>query len=81
MWAEFDADLENRYDIQVQMVHDLEINRPPYVVLDSEYDLIHEPNDSSKSSGITVLDEYLHKKYRHIETFGDMAIWQRTPSA
>jgi hypothetical protein len=81
MWAHFDPDLQTRYDIQVQMVHDLEINRPPYVVLDSEYDLIHEPNDSSKSSGVTVLDEYLHKNYRHIETFGDMAIWQRTPSA
>jgi hypothetical protein len=81
MWAHFDPDLQSRYDIQVQMVHDLEINRPPYVVLDSEYDLIHEPNDSSKSSGVTVLDEYLHKNYRHTETFGDMAIWQRTPSA
>lgn len=80
VWSEFDADLENRYDIQVQMVHDLEINAPPYVVLDSEFELIHEPNDSSKSSGVTVLDEYLRKNYRHVETFGNMAIAQRSPS-
>jgi hypothetical protein len=80
-WSHFDPDLQSRYDIQVQIIHDLEINPPPYVVLDSEFDLIYEPNDSSKSSGVTVLDEYLHKNYRHIETFGDMAIWQRTPTA
>ena len=76
-WSEFDADLQNRYDIQVQIIHELETNTPPYVVLDSEFQEIHEPNDSSKSSGVTLLDDYLHKKYRHIKTFGDQAIWQR----
>jgi hypothetical protein len=59
------------------MVHDLEVNAPPYIVLDSEFDLINEPNDSSKSSGVTLLDEYIHSKYQHVETFGEMSIWQR----
>ena len=47
------------------------------VVLDSEFQESHEPNDSSRSRGVTLLDDYLHKKYRHIKTFGDQAIWQR----
>jgi hypothetical protein len=81
MWSHFDPDLQSRYDIQLQMVHEIEINAPPYVVLDSEFDLVHEPNDSSKSSGVTLLDEYLRKNYRHIETFGNMAIWQRRSTA
>jgi hypothetical protein len=76
-WSQFDPDLVNRYDIQTLMVHDLEVNAPPYIVLDSEFDLINEPNDSSKSSGVTLLDEYIHSKYQHVETFGEMSIWQR----
>jgi hypothetical protein len=76
-WSEFDADLENRYDVQTQMLQDLEINTPPYIVLDSEFDTMNEPNDSSRSSGVTLLDEYLHKNYQYIQSFGRMAIWQR----
>jgi hypothetical protein len=76
-WSHFDPDLQNTYEIQTQMVHDIDVNAPPYVVLDSEFDLVHEPNDSSKSSGVTLLDDYIHSKYQRIETFGEMSIWQR----
>jgi hypothetical protein len=79
-WSELDPDLENRYDIQTQMVHELERNAPPYIVLDSEFESVHEQNDSSKSSGVTLLDEYIHNKYQPIETFGIMSIWQRRHS-
>jgi hypothetical protein len=76
-WSHFDPGLQNNYDIQTQMVHELDVNAPPYIVLDSEYDLVREPNDSSKSTGVTLLDEYLHNRYQHIETFGEMSVWQR----
>jgi hypothetical protein len=79
-WSHFDPDLQNRYDIQVQIVQELEVNTPPYVVLDSEFDQVHEPNDSSRSSGVTLLDEYLHKNYQYTQTFGRMSIWQRIPA-
>jgi hypothetical protein len=55
------------------------VNAPPYIVLDSEFDSMREPNDSSKSTGVTLLDEYLRKKYRRAETFGEMSVWQRVP--
>jgi hypothetical protein len=76
-WSHFDPDLQNRYDIQTQMIRELEQNTPPYIVLDAEFDSVREPNDSAKSSGVTLLDGYLHDKYRLIETFGVLSIWQR----
>ena len=76
-WSHFDPGLQNSYDIQTQMVHELQVNAPPYIVLDSEFDQIREPNDSSKSSGVTLLDDYIHSKYQRIETYGELSIWQR----
>jgi hypothetical protein len=59
------------------MIHELEVNAPPYIVLDSEFDLTREPNDSAMSTGVTLLDEYLGKKYRRAETIGELSVWQR----
>jgi hypothetical protein len=41
--------------------------------------LSREPNDSAKSSGVTLLDDYIYNKYQPSETFGTMSIWQRRP--
>ena len=76
-WSHFDPGLQNSYEIQVEMVHELEINAPPYIVLDSEFDHYREPNESSRSSGVTVLDDYIHKAYQPTQNFGSMSIWQR----
>jgi hypothetical protein len=76
-WSELDPDLESRYDIQAQMIHELETNTPPFVVLDSEFEQMNEPNDSSKSSGVTVLDDYIRNRYEQVETFGILSIWKR----
>jgi hypothetical protein len=79
-WSHFDPDLQTRYDIQAQMIQDMEINTPAYVVLDSEFNSIYEPNDSARSSGVKLLDEYLHQKFQYVKTFGQMSIWQRVPA-
>jgi hypothetical protein len=78
-WSHFDPDLQNRSDIQTQMIRELEQKAPPYIVLDSEFELSREPNDSARSSGVTLLDDYIHDKYQPSETFGAMSIWQRRP--
>ena len=75
-WSQFEPDLQNQYGIQVEMVHELQTNHPPYIVLDSEFDQSHEPNDSDKSSGVTLLDDYLRNKYQQVQTFGSLSIWQ-----
>ncbi len=61
------------------MVHELQVNSPPYVVLDSEFDKMQEPNDSSRSTGVTLLGGYIHRAYQRTQDFGDISIWQRTP--
>lgn len=76
-WAEFDADLQNQSEIQSQMIRDLDGNRPPYIVLDSKLQQINEPNDSSRSSGVVLLDDYIHNHYTPSRTFGRMSIWRR----
>ena len=61
------------------MVAELDRNAPPYIVLDSEFENFNEPNDSSRSSGVTLLDDYIRSKYRQVERFDEMTIWQRVP--
>lgn len=78
-WSHFDPGLQNTSEIQTEMAQELAANAPPYVVLNSEFDLVREPNDSSKSTGVTLLDEYIRSKYRRVQTFGMMSIWQRIP--
>jgi hypothetical protein len=34
---------------------------------------IQEPNDSSRSSGVTFLDDYLHSRYQQVQTYGEMS--------
>ena len=76
-WSHFDPDLQNRYDIQMQMVNELQRNEPPYIVLDGEFDLVQEPNDSSRSSGVVLLDRYIRDHYQPEETFGTIAVWKK----
>ena len=77
-WAEFDTDLQSQDEIQKQMIRDLEHNRPPFIVLDSEFENVSEPNDSARSSGVTLLDDYIGKNYKHVRTFGALSILQNT---
>jgi hypothetical protein len=46
-------------------------------VLDSEFEDSHEENDSSKRSGVTLLDDYIRNNYQQVQTFGTMSVWRR----
>jgi hypothetical protein len=76
-WSHLDPGLQTSYETQTQMITELERNAPPYIVLDSEFDLTREPNDSAKSSGVTLLDDYIRDRYQPAETFGIMSIRRR----
>jgi hypothetical protein len=39
------------YEVQTQMVRELEGNATPCIVLDSEFEPVHEPNNGSKHTG------------------------------
>jgi hypothetical protein len=55
-----------------EMIQKFETNTPPFIFLDSEYDSTREPNGNSKSTGVTLLDEYVRNKYQRSETFGEL---------
>jgi len=78
-WSHFDPGLQNSNSVQQDMVRELNETSPPYIVLDSEFESMNEPNDSSKSSGNTLLDDFIRKKYRYVQTFNEMSIWQLAP--
>lgn len=76
-WAHFDPFLQNRADIQQQMIEELEQRKPPYVVLDSEFESVHEPNGSSVSTGVHLLDDYIAAHYSPVETYGELRVLKR----
>lgn len=73
-WAHFDPFLQNRVDIQREMIADLERNKPPFVVLDSEFENVSEPNGSAVSTGVHLLDDYIAAKYVPVERYGELTI-------
>ena len=76
-WTQFDPFLQNRADIQTQMIEDLERNRSPYVMLDAEFENAGEPNGSSVSTGVHLLDDYIASHYTFAARFGELTILQR----
>lgn len=73
-WSQFDPYLQNSVPIQREMITDLEQNRPRFVVLDSEFDHNREPNGSSVSTGVHLLDDYIRAHYEPIRKFGEMSV-------
>lgn len=73
-WAEFDPFLQNRADIQQEMIARLKERTPPYIMLDREFDTVWEPNGSSVSTGVHLLDQYIAAHYQPVEQYGNLAI-------
>lgn len=73
-WHQFDPGLQTMERIQNIMVSELRDKKPRYVVLESEWDDIKEPNDSSVSSGVTILDDYIESCYRPVATFETITV-------
>jgi len=78
-WAHFDPGLQNSYAVQAEMTRELDASAPPYIVLSRETELTREPNDSSKSTGVKLLDDYIANKYEPVLKFRMISIWQRRP--
>jgi hypothetical protein len=76
-WSHFDPGLQNSYPIQEEMIQELDRITPQYIVEDKIYDSVLEPNESAKSSGVFVLDDYIHSHYRLIEAWGTIFILKR----
>ena len=52
-WHDLHPGVQTRDDVQAQMIRELSAQPLAYVVLDSEWDDVSEPNESARSSGVT----------------------------
>jgi hypothetical protein len=76
-WAQFDPGLQSSESTQAQMIRELENNKPPLVILDTEFEGWNEPNASSVHSGVTMLDDYIHQQYKEAARFAPYIILKR----
>ena len=77
-WHHFDPGIQTTKDIQSEIISDLHMRTPRYVVLSSEWDDVQEPNESALSSGVTLLDDFLKANYKLVASFGSLGIYELT---
>lgn len=63
--------------VQREIVADLERHGARYLVLSRQFEGYAEPNLSARSSGVTILDDYIARRYRVVEEFGAYSVWAR----
>jgi hypothetical protein len=63
-YHELHPGLTNTRQVQEEMIRDLERNRVRYILVTGMFEGANEPNDSAKSTGVTLLDDYIGKHYR-----------------
>jgi hypothetical protein len=73
-WQEFDPGVQTTLPIQNQIIASIQGYSPKFIVLNSLWDNVTEPNGSRFSSGVTALDDYIHAHYAYKATFGTVVI-------
>lgn len=73
-WHHFDPGLQTRADVQAEIIAELQARDVRFIVLSSDRENVIEPNESAKSSGVYLLDEYIRKHYRPVKTYGTMSV-------
>jgi hypothetical protein len=68
-WHHFDPGLQTSAPIQRLMINELRGARPSLIVL-VKWGELTDPNESSLSSGVTLLDDYIRHAYEPVATFG-----------
>jgi hypothetical protein len=73
-WYHFDPGLQTAAAIQNEMVSELKSKKPRFVVLESDWDNVKEPNASALSSGVTILDGYIRSHYETVRQYGTIFV-------
>ena len=74
-WHQFDPGVQTSREIQSEMITEFEQKKPRLIVLNGDWDNVREPNDSSISSGVTMLDEFIRTHYHRAATFGSTHVY------
>jgi hypothetical protein len=73
-WHDLHPGVQTRADVQAQMIEELRAAPLAYAVLDDQWDLVTEPNDSALSSGVTALDDYLAGHFEPVFRAGSLTV-------
>jgi hypothetical protein len=71
---QLDPGVQTTEEVQNEMVAELALHKPKCIVINSVWNNIREPNDSRRSSGVTILDDYIRENYRPSARFGPIEI-------
>jgi hypothetical protein len=74
-WHQFDPGVQNTERIQRLMISDLAVSRPKFILRDATWNKMDEPNDSARSTGVVLLDDYIKSNYEVRQRFGLIEIW------
>lgn len=79
-YNELDPGSATTEPVQRQIIHDIQRNNVHAIVLRAE-GRSTEPNDSGKSSGVHLLDDFIRANFFAAQTFGAYSVWFRTGDA
>jgi hypothetical protein len=75
-WHHFDPGVQTTREIQTEMVRELEAVKPKVVVLRSDWSDVREPNESSISSGVSILNDFIRARYVPTATFAGIQVYE-----
>ncbi len=73
-WHDFHPGVQTSREIQLQIIRDMEVSPPAFVVLNSKFDAVEENNESRYSSGVKLLDDYLQARFKTVLTSGSYTV-------
>jgi hypothetical protein len=76
-YHELHPGLTNTRQVQEEMIRDLERNRVRYILVTGMFEGANEPNDSAKSSGVSLLDDYIEDHYRSADWLSNYRLLKR----
>jgi len=73
-WHDLHPGVQTTREIQTEMIAELETKPVAFAVINTEWDDQQEPNDSARSSGIRLLDDYLQRRFRPVLKAGTFTV-------
>jgi len=73
-WHDLHPGVQTTRETQAEMIAEFEARPLAFVVLNNEWDDRQEPNDSARSSGVTLLDDWLRDRFRPVLKSGSLTV-------
>jgi hypothetical protein len=79
-WYHFNPGVQDTREVQSEMIAELRMHRTRYIILSPQVDNIEVSTSynwlyrGARSSGVTLLDQYIHSNYHVVASFGTTAI-------